>query len=159
MARPISRYKGISRIDQIDKRTHGWYVRVGFKGNWTAKFFPDERLGGREEALAAAIQFRDEIEKELGKPRTDRVVVTRSPRNRTGVVGIQRRLKSCRTKSGEITYHPVYEVSWSPRPHVICRTTVSIDKHGETEAFKKAFLIRKAKEREFYGSTIGDETP
>lgn len=135
--------KGISRIDS--NRTHGWYVRVSYKGWYYSRFFADGKYGGREQAFKEATKFRDKAEKELGKPRTDRVVVTKSPRNKTGVIGVVR-LK----KDG----HDVYEVNWTPKPGLLKRTSISIEKHGEEKAFKLAVALRKRKEREIYGKVV-----
>ncbi|HZX13198.1 MAG TPA: sigma factor [Thermodesulfobacteriota bacterium] len=58
---------GISRKDQERSRYHGWWVRFWSydKKNKSAsvalqKTFSDFKFGGKEEALAAAIKFRDE---------------------------------------------------------------------------------------------------
>ncbi|MCS6884008.1 MAG: AP2 domain-containing protein [Acidobacteriota bacterium] len=138
-----SGHKGISRIDS--NRTHGWYVRVIYQGKICCKFFSDGKYGSSEKALKQAIKFRNAAEKELGKPRTDRVIVTRSPRNKTGIIGVVR-LK----KDG----HEVYEVNWTPRPGVLKRTSISIDKYGEEKAFKMAVRLRRRKEREIYGRPL-----
>jgi len=53
--------RGISRIDQDERHTHGWYVRVQRAGRSVAKFFPDQALGGKGKALAAARKFRDAL--------------------------------------------------------------------------------------------------
>ncbi|MDX1524366.1 MAG: hypothetical protein R3264_22235, partial [Anaerolineae bacterium] len=95
-----SGYKSISRIDTPDKRTHGWYVRVYFNRTMHAKFFSDARFDSKEAALAEAIRYRDEIERQIGKPRTDRHVVTASPRNQSGVIGVQRKVKRTRSRHG-----------------------------------------------------------
>jgi hypothetical protein len=59
-----SRRRGISRIDQPSKRTHGWFVRVGYHerrdgsyGPRHTKFFGDASHGGKRKALAAAEKF------------------------------------------------------------------------------------------------------
>ena len=51
MATPM---KGISRIDQPAKRTHGFFVRLARGGKIHSAFFSDLTHGGRENALAAA---------------------------------------------------------------------------------------------------------
>lgn len=149
-----SGHKGISRIDQLKKHTHGWYVRVRFNNTSRAKFFSDEAHGGEEKALEKAVAYRNRLERELGKPRTDRAVIASSPRNSTGVIGIQRTVKVARMKNGERSYSNVYEVTWSVTPGVLGRTSVSIDKHGDQEAFRRACAIRRAKEREMYGEVV-----
>lgn len=146
-----ARYKGISRIDQPEKHTHGWYVRVRYAGNHVAKFFPDKLNGGQRKALAAAVVFRDATEKTMGKPRTERYVVGRSRRSRKATVGVRKVIKSVRSASGEIKGSPVYEVTWSPAPNVVQRTSVSIRKYGDREAYRRACEIRARKERELYG--------
>ncbi|MBK7994144.1 MAG: AP2 domain-containing protein [Blastocatellia bacterium] len=140
-----NKYKGISRIDQDTNHTHGWYVRVWFNGKMYSKFFSDEKNGGGEKALTKALRHRNRLEKEIGKPRTDRKVVTYSSKNKTGVVGVVRKVKEGRE---------VYEVNWNPIPGVIKRTSVSIDRYGEEKAFLKAYRIRKKKEKEIYGKSI-----
>ena len=148
-------YKSISRIDNPKKRTHGWYVRVYFDRTMHAKWFSDGRHGGPEIALAEALSFRNETEARIGKPRTDRRVVRVSPRSSNGLVGVRRRRKRSRV-NGSRRISEVYEVTWSPEPNRVSRTSVSIAKHGEAEAFRRAYEIRKAKERELYGSEIGN---
>ena len=93
-------HKGISRIDQEERKTHGWYVRVSFNNQRRAKFFSDASHGGRERALEQAILYRNEAEAELGKPRTNRLVIAKNPRNRSGIMGVQRKTKIVRTPEG-----------------------------------------------------------
>jgi hypothetical protein len=147
-----ARWKGISRIDQPEKHTHGWYVRVRYAGQQVAKFFPDKLNGGQRKALAAAVSFRDETERAMGKPRTDRYVVGRSRRSRKSTVGVRKVLKAVTNASGEVRSSPVYEVTWSPEPNVVQRTSVSIRKWGDREAYRRACGIRERKEQELYGT-------
>ncbi len=149
-----SGHKNISRVDYAKKHTHGWYVRITLAKTQYAKFFSDETHGGRDEALEKAVRYRDGLERKLGKPRTDRAVIANSTRTSTGIIGVHRRWKSARTRTGEITYSDVFEVTWSATPGVVSRTSVSVEKHGEKEAFRRACAIRRKKEREMYGSTI-----
>lgn len=154
-----SGHKSVSRIDSEAKRMHGWYVRVWFKGKMHSKFFNDKAYGGTEPALAAAIEHRNEVEQEIGKPRTDRVVVTDSPRSQTGVVGV---VRSRKQTGGYVpytaipNYSEVYEVTWMGEGHTVQRTTVSIPKYGEAEAFRRACAIRRQKEREMFGREAQD---
>ncbi|HWP45194.1 MAG TPA: AP2 domain-containing protein [Blastocatellia bacterium] len=149
-----SGYKGISRIDQESRNTYGWYVRVTFNGQQRSKFFSDEANGGRKKALEKAIEYRNQAEAELGRPRTDRTVVGRSPRNRSGIIGVQRKTRVYVNANGEKVERHFYEVTWNPWPGKLCRTWVSIDELGEKEALRRACAIRRQKEREMYGSVI-----
>lgn len=50
---------GVSRIDQPEKKNHGWYVRVTLKGKTDQKFFADKSNGGKSKALKNAQAHRD----------------------------------------------------------------------------------------------------
>ena len=130
----LEKHKDIARIDQEEKRTHGWYVRVRFYGKTHSKFFSDGKCGGRYSSLLAAVAWRDQTEKKLGKIRTDKHIVTVS-NTTTGVVGVRLNDKLNR-----------YEVSWVNGDGKQGKTSVSIRKHGKDLAFKRACDIRNQKE-------------
>ncbi|HIJ78711.1 MAG: AP2 domain-containing protein [Desulfobulbaceae bacterium] len=135
----VEKHKDVARIDQESKRTHGWYVRVRFKGKTFSKFFSDGKCGGRYSSLLAALAWRDTTEKKIGKIRTDKHIVTVS-NTTTGVVGVRFNEKLNR-----------YEVSWVNGVGKQGKTSVSINKHGKDKAFKIACDIRKIKEAERLG--------
>ena len=152
---PKSGHKGISRIDSPAKKMHGWYVRVRFNGKGRAKFIPDRAHGGREAALLKAVECRDEMERELGRPRTDWAVVGSNPRNRSGVAGVRRAVRKYKGKDGTVYHNEVYEVTWNAGRERRGRTSVSIRKYGEARAFRMACAIRREKERQMYGEPVG----
>lgn len=149
-----SGHKGISRIDQPSRNTFGWYVRLMFNGATRCKFFSDKASGSKQKALEAAIRYRNQSEKELGRPRTDRQVSPRSVRNKSGVTGVNIRRQVVKTAKGEQVINKYYVVNWSPWPGKTCRKMVSIEKYGEKGALLKACQIRREKEREMYGSEV-----
>lgn len=130
----IEKHKDVARIDQVDKRTHGWYVRVRFMGKTHSKFFSDGKYGGRYSSLLAALAWRDQTEMKIGKIRTDKHIVTVS-NTKTGVVGVRLNEELNR-----------YEVSWVNTMGRQGKTSVSIRKHGKDKAFELACQIRKEKE-------------
>lgn len=136
----LEKHKDIARIDQKEKRTHGWYVRVRFFGKTHSKFFSDGKCGGRYSSLLSALAWRDETEIKLGKQRTDKHIVTVS-NTKTGVVGVRLNSKLNR-----------YEVSWVNPAGKQGKTSVSIHKHGKDKAFEIACDIRKQKEAERLGT-------
>ena len=139
-------------MDHEKKHAYGWFVRVAFHGKMHQKFFSDIAQGGKRKALKAAIKWRNKTEKNLGKPRTERKVAMPSSRNTSGVVGIRETTKAM-TRDGR-KKGPVYEVWWFPKPGVIRKTSVSIYKYGQAEAFRRALALRKAGEKEMYGSEL-----
>ena len=149
-----SGHKGISRIDCPERKTVGWYVRVRLKNVTKSKFFSDSKYGGKESALEAALEHRNQMEKELGKPRTDWVIVGENPRNNSGVVGVRRAVKKYVGKDGAVYLNEVYEVSWNAGREKKGRTSVSIKKYGEAGAFRRACAIRRKKEQLMYGNVV-----
>lgn len=150
-----SGHKGVSRIDSPQKKMHGWYVRVRFNHQARSKFVPDRLYGGsREESLLAAVECRNALERELGRPRTDWSVVGHNPRNVTGVAGVRRVVKKYKGKDGTVHLNEVYEVSWNAGRERRGRTSVSIKKYGEASAFRRACAIRREKERMMYGEPV-----
>lgn len=59
LGRILGRPKGISRIDQPTRRTHGWFVRLGYEGKnpRLARLFSDQKHHGIDGALQAALAF------------------------------------------------------------------------------------------------------
>jgi len=151
-----SGYKSISRVDS--SKMNGWYVRVKFNKQNHTKFFTDGVHGGKEAALDEAIQWRNQKERELGKPRTDRIVIANKQDNNTGHIGVIRTKKwtGARDKNGNPlpNYGDVYSVTWSPEPGVARHTSFSVDKYGEEEARRLAIDLRKRMERQIYGQEI-----
>jgi hypothetical protein len=144
--------KSISRIDQPAKKHHGYYVRVSFRGKQHSKFFSDKKFGGGEAALEAAIRYRNETEAELGKPRTDRVVVAPADKAKGGG-GVRRYMKPTR-RGDKVHYSDVYEVTWCPEPGKVRRKRFYIGKLGEREAKRRAYEFRRVQERRMYGQPI-----
>ena len=130
------KHKDIARIDQESKRTHGWYVRVRFKGKTHSKFFSDTKNGGRNLSLQAALDWRDQTEIRLGKIRTDKHIVTVS-NTQSGVVGVR-----CNEELNR------FEVSWVNQDGKQGKTSISIRKHGRERAFALACQVRQEKEAE-----------
>jgi hypothetical protein len=145
-----SGHKSISRVDHRKRHMHGWYVRVIYKGVTHSRFFNDSLCGGRRAALAEAIEWRNETEREVGKPRTERLVVSVNARNKSGVIGVRRVAKRAgRQRRGPVYYE--YAVQWSPEPKMRQTACFSVKKYGEKEAFRLACEFRKQKEAEMYG--------
>lgn len=142
-----SGFKSISRIDQKHKNHHGWYVRVTWNKETDSKFFSDKQYDGKAKALKAAVKYRNEVEAQLGKPRSEGLVLGKVRRSNTGVRGV-RRLTSKQTKNGKEYEWDVYQVTYHPAPSVTKRTSVSIQRYGEQEAFERACAIRKEAEKE-----------
>jgi len=77
MAAHKKRFPGISRIDQLEKRTHGFFVRLTRKGKIYNAFFADQSYGGKNKALAAAQKHYRKLLREHGQiSRRDRAQIS-----------------------------------------------------------------------------------
>lgn len=145
--------KSISRIETL--KYAAWFVRVYYAGQYERQTFNDNYFGGKDNALQEALQWRDEAEKRLGKPRTERSV--RKIVGGSENVGIYRR-NAKHVKRGKVYYRDIYEVTWSEAPGKGGRTTISVTKHGEEKALRMAQEIRRTKEIELFGGVIYPKT-
>jgi len=118
-----TRYLNITRMDYA--KSQGYFVRVRWKGEARSKLFSDGVYGDRLSALAAAIEWRDQVSKDLGKPRPGA-----PPPASTG---IHRRVRDGREG---------YEATWSVNGKR-GRTTYSIEKHGAGRARALAIAARQ----------------
>lgn len=132
MRKWTTKHKNITRVDHPASRTFGYNVRIMWKGERRSKFFSDNVYGDRLAALFAALEWRDATEKELGKPRTERLVLG-LPRSESPIVGVRR------VREGQTDY---YEATWGTFAGKQGRTRFSIAKHGEKQALR---LARKAR--------------
>jgi hypothetical protein len=139
--RRTAKFKGIARIDDPGKHGVGWYARVTFKGKTHSKYFADGAHGGKAKAFAKALEWRDAKEREVGKPRTDRVIQASRGRSSTGVMGVYRSRDS-------------YVVAWTPEPGVLRREFVNIHTYGKAEALRRAVELRRKRERSTYGRAL-----
>ena len=132
--------KGISRIDT--KSTHGWFVRGYRNGKTYTKLFSDRKSGGKEAALEAARNYRQQLLEELSKipqKERERRVVSKDSRNRTGELGVSRTSK----KGPKGAIYECFSVSWRPEPGVQKSTSFSIKKYGEEKALELAIAHRR----------------
>jgi hypothetical protein len=114
----------------------GYMVRITWQRQRRQAFFADVAHGDRLGSLAAALDWRDQVERELGKPRTEQPINNAPPSN-TGVEGVSRV-----TRAGL----PILQVGWHEGGKMR-RTSISITKHGEEEAMRMAKQLRKRDDR------------
>lgn len=144
-----SGYKGISRVDNPKRKAHGWSVRITREGVTYARFLSDSAHGGEQKALKKAIRARNELESDVGKPRTDRVIMP--PRHKKSEIN-----DSEYTGVNRVAVGPQgsFEITWSPEPGKLSRTKISIAKYGEKEALQRAIRLRQRKERQIFGAAL-----
>lgn len=127
-----TRHKSVTRVERPERKMHGFHVRIAWQGKHYQKWFGDERHGDRLGALAAAIAWRDATERELGKPRSERMIVTRS-RSPSGHVGVARV-----TLRGQAYYRAL----WRDADGQMRRRFFNIARLGERRALRAAIRAR-----------------
>ncbi len=70
---PPRHFKGIYRRECGAKKRcrTGWFVKIIWKGERRSHMFHDDTSGHPEKALEVAITWRNKMEAEMGKPRTE----------------------------------------------------------------------------------------
>ncbi|MDA7907632.1 hypothetical protein N9C66_06630 [Akkermansiaceae bacterium] len=127
----------LARIDLPGASTHGWQVRLQRRGVKYAKFFGDRVYGGPTRSLSVARQWREQLLRELEESEQARICA-RSPRNRSGVVGVSKVTVTTNGSSYEF-----WQATWSPSPGRRRCVKFSIRRYGDREAFRLAVIARE----------------
>ena len=128
-----SKTPGISRIDQPEKRTYGFFVRLSRKGKRYTGFFADKGHGGRAPALKAAQKFYQQLLRKHKAGTRQEWLQIRRRKGRSPYIGVQR-----------IVVTRVYwTATWSPRKGVVKRRQFSVRKHGAAQARAMALRARR----------------
>ena len=131
--------KGISRIDQKEKRTHGFFVRLTRKGRIFNAFFADKSLGGKARALSAARKHYQKLLRQHGTMSRRGWAQIQRRKSASGIMGV-RKIAIDRGRQKYL----FWMASWSPRPHVVRRRIFSVKKHGSEKAKLLAVRARRA---------------
>jgi hypothetical protein len=123
---------GISRIDQLEKRTHGWFVRLARKGKIYPAFLADKSNGGKRRALKAAQKHYQKLVREHGRISRRELEQMARRKSSSGIVGVRK-----------VTVTTTYWVAhWSPRPNVRRKKAFSIKVFGAEKARALAVAAR-----------------
>lgn len=124
---------GISRIDQPQKKNHGFYVRITHKGKTTQKYFPDKASGGKTKALKLAKEFRDKVVAKLPKAKREAATQKRRIVKKSGVIGVTHVV----SKSPAGKTYEYWQAAWEAEGK---RKTAkfSVTKHGNKKALELA---------------------
>lgn len=135
---------GITRLDQASVATHGWQVRLQWKGVRFGRFFSDSAWGGREAALLCAERYRDRLVARFERRRDQTAASTRShtgpaSRNRSGVVGVSRIVQ----RGANGTEYLFWQASWTAPDGRRETVRFSVLKHGDEIAMRLACEARR----------------
>ena len=144
MARKDPR-RNISRMDRTNakgKPVGGWLVRMQRRNQKMERFFSDSIYEGRRRALAAAKEFRDEIEASSRTFTVKELANVPSVRNQSGVVGV--RLHREIKQHGDFEYHYWFWVAqWIDGRGQRKTRSFSVHQYGDEEAYRLAVAARR----------------
>lgn len=130
---------GISRIDQPEKKNHGYYVRVTYNGKTQQKYFPDKSCGGKGKALKAAQEFRDKLVSKLPKARQEAAARKKRRIKKSGVVGVTHVVSRA---GGKHTYE-YWQAAWMDPSGSRRTAKYSIGRYGDKKALDMAVKRRR----------------
>jgi len=138
MTEPRPNY-GITRIDQPEKKNHGFYVRITHRGKSHQKYFPDKSLGGKPMALKAAKLFRDSLLDKMPKYKQDAASRKKRRIKQSGVVGVTHVV----SKSPKDKVYEYWQAAWIDRDGNRRTAKFSISRYGNEKAMDLAKKARR----------------
>ena len=139
MTEPRPTY-GITRIDQPEKKNHGFYVRITNRGKNNQKYFPDKSLGGKPKALKAAKAYRYEVLSKMPKYKQEAASRKKRKIKQSGVVGVTHVV----SKSPKGTVYEYWQAAWVDADDKRKTAKFSITRYGSEKALDLAKKARKA---------------
>ena len=129
----LRRLRQIYRIDYPPRRDHAWIVQWRHRGQiMISRRFSDGRYGGKRQALAAAIRFRDVALSELEALRYERWRRSRKrSHNTSGIIGVGRYESLDRSKRYVSVYWLAY---WNDLAGKRYTQRFSVKLYGERRA-------------------------
>ncbi len=131
---------GISRIDQPEKKNHGYYVRISHKGKSNQKYFPDKASGGKGKALKAAKEYRDSLLAKMPKYKQEAAGKKARRIKKSGMVGVTHVLSKT---PKDVTYE-YWQAAWDDADGKRKTAKFSISRYGNDKALEMAKKARRA---------------
>ncbi len=131
---------GIARLDDALKHSHGWYVVLWRNKVRYARFFSDIKFAGRDAALQAAKDYRDEVAS--AQPlmtKTEYVSIVRK-NNNSGTPGVCRTVAKSPRRNTTQHYWLAF---WPKQDGSSGRAKFSITRYGEEKALALAIEARE----------------
>lgn len=130
---------GISRIDQPDKKNHGFYVRITHNGTLYQRYFPDKASGGKNKALAKAKEYRDGVVSKLPKYKQEAIAKRRRKILQSGVTGVTHVV--AKAPDGKKVYE-YWQAAWDDATDRRRTAKFSISRYGQAKALEMAKKAR-----------------
>lgn len=139
MVAPRPNY-GITRIDQPEKKNHGYYVRITHRGKSHQKYFPDKSNGGKTKALKAAKAHRDALLSKMPKYKQEAAAKKKRRIKQSGVTGVTHVV----SKSPKGKVYEYWQSAWMDGAGKRKTAKFSISRYGNDKALDMAKKARRA---------------
>ncbi len=137
MVAPRANY-GITRIDQPEKKNHGFYVRITHRGTTHQKYFPDKSSGGKTKALKLAKEYRDKLLEKMPKYKQEMAARKKRKALKSGVTGVTHVV----SKVGENKQYQYWQAAWADENGKRRTAKFSISRYGKEKALEMAVKAR-----------------
>lgn len=131
---------GITRIDQPEKKNHGFYVRITHRGKSHQKYFPDKASGGKTKALKAAKDYRDKLLSKMPKYKQEAAAKKKRRIKQSGVTGVTHVV----SKSPKGKVYEYWQAAWLDGGSKRKTAKFSISRYGNDKALDMAKKARRA---------------
>jgi hypothetical protein len=143
----MKKYINIRRFDTDINHTHAWLVQVQRQGEISIKMFSDRLYGGKQKALKAAIEFRDNTLATISNYKYHyqrRSILRRN--NTSGIPGVghYENISNPKTKNVAI----FWAAFWDDEFGVRRQRKFSVLRYGERKAKKLAIAEREKRLKE-----------
>ena len=143
MVAPRANY-GITRIDQPEKKNHGFYVRITHRGNTHQKYFPDKSSGGKSKALKLAKEYLDKLLAKMPKYKQEMAARKKRKALKSGVTGVTHVV----SKVGDDKQYQYWQAAWADENGKRRTAKFSISRYGKEKALELAIKARNKALRE-----------
>jgi len=137
MVAPRANY-GITRIDQPEKKNHGFYVRITHRGQTHQKYFPDKSSGGKTKALKLAREYRDNLLAKMPKYKQEMAARKKRKALQSGVTGVTHVV----SKVGDDKEYQYWQAAWADENGKRRTAKFSISRYGKEKALQMAIKAR-----------------
>lgn len=143
MVAPRANY-GITRIDQPEKKNHGFYIRITHRGTTHQKYFPDKSSGGKSKALKLAKDYRDKLLAKMPKYKQEMAARKKRKALKSGVIGVTHVV----SKVGDDKQYQYWQAAWADENGKRRTAKFSIIRYGKEKALEMAIKARNKALRE-----------
>lgn len=135
--------QNVFRIDKekVGSRgaTHGWQIRVYRGSNHRTRFFSDSKFGSSDAALAAALEYREQVYDEFGIDTGKYVISAQlAAHNTSGIIGVNR----SETIEPNATIREFWQTAYPSPAHEVRTKSFGIGRFGEIGALRRAVEAR-----------------